>query len=390
MFWVLFLFVAPVQSLKPVVLVPGALASTIQAKLDKNERSHFYCSKTSDWYTLWLSLESLFVPAVNCWADNFKMEFNKGIFSNTPGVKTRVPGFGGTHTLDYVDSSHYISYYKDLVEGILALPGAKEGVSVRSAPYDFRYTPPSKESQLYFQSLKKLIEDTYKLNNSTKVVLISHSLGGLTMSTFLHSLPQQWKDKHIHAWVSAAGVFGGAVKEVKVLVSHGVIDLPDIITNRLVQRAVARTIMGNYFMLPRYPIWDKDEVLLQTPNVNYTLGNFEQLFADMGVKDGVEKWATVRNASFAGDPGVKTYCFNGKDVPTSASFYYKNQRDFPDEVPETVSGDGDGTVPARSLQVCHKWDSTVQITEYSGPAAGEHDKIIQNKDFIKSVIDIIS
>lgn len=44
--------------------------------------------------------------------------------------------------------------------------------------------------------------------------------------------------------------------------------------------------MGNYFMLPRYPVWGKDEVLLQTPKTNYSLGNLEQLFVDMGVTDG--------------------------------------------------------------------------------------------------------
>lgn len=389
MVWLVLIFVAAVQSLKPVILVPGALASKIEAKLNKSERSHFYCSKTSDWYTLWLKLDSIVAPAVNCWADNFKMEFSDGVFSNTKGVETRVAGFGDTHTLDYVDDWNYISYYKDLVEGIMSQPGAVDGVSVRAAPYDFRYSPPSSQSKLFFDKLKILIEDTYN-HSGSKVVLVSHSLGGLTTSTFLHTMSQQWKDQYVHAWVSAAGVFGGAVKEVKVLVSHGVVDLPDFVVNRLVQRDVARTIMGNYFMLPRYPVWGKEEVLVQTPQTNYTLGNLEQLFADMGVTDGVEKWKTVRNASFTGDPGVPTHCFNGKDVPTSASFYYKDQKDFPDVVPEMVSGDGDGTVPARSLQVCHKWKSTVQVTEYSGAEAGEHDKIVGNKEFIKSIIELIS
>lgn len=66
-------------------------------------------------------------------------------------------------------------------------------------------------------SLQGLIEDTYKSNNNTRVVVISHSLGGLTMSTFLHSVSKQWKDKYIHAWVSAAGVFGGAVKVGRII-----------------------------------------------------------------------------------------------------------------------------------------------------------------------------
>ena len=49
----------------------------------------------------------------------------------------------------------------------------------------------------------------------------------------------------------------------------------------------ARKIMGNYFMLPRYPIWGKDELLLQTPKSNYSLSNLDQLFLDMGVTDGM-------------------------------------------------------------------------------------------------------
>lgn len=40
--------------------------------------------------------------------------------------------------------------------------------------------------------------------------------------------------------------------------------------------------------------------------------------------------------------------------------------------------------------MCHKWNSTVNVTEYSGSDTGEHDKVIQNQDFIKSVIQIIS
>ena len=30
---------------------------------------------------------------------------------------------------------------------------------------------------------------------------------------------------------------------------------------------------------------------------------------------------------------------------------YRKQSDFPDEIPEVIMGDGDGTVPARSLKV---------------------------------------
>ena len=58
------------------------------------------------------------------------------------------------------------------------------------------------DGHLFVDRLKKLIEDTYAAANDTKVVLITHSLGGLITSTFLHTVSQQWKDQHLHAWVS--------------------------------------------------------------------------------------------------------------------------------------------------------------------------------------------
>lgn len=39
--------------------------------------------------------------------------------------------------------------------------------------------------------------------------------------------------------------------------------------------------MGNYFMLPRQPYWNK-EVLLSTPNKNYTVRDYAELFTDLG------------------------------------------------------------------------------------------------------------
>ena len=44
--------------------------------------------------------------------------------------------------------------------------------------------------------------------------------------------------------------------------------------------------MSNYWLLPRSPFWASDEVLLSTPNRNYTLDNLDTLFEDMGVTDG--------------------------------------------------------------------------------------------------------
>eukprot|EP00116_Pleurobrachia_bachei_P006591 sb/3466853/ len=289
-------------ALKPVVLVPGALASQIelsnyslgltksptnQAKLNKKTSPHWYCSKKSDWFTLWLSIEYILGPALNCWADNFKLEFDDGTFRNTDGVQTRVPGFGESRTLDYSDNHGLLSYYKPLVDALLKVEGAVEDVTVRSAPFDYRYSAPSDVNTKFQNRLKELIEETVQKNGGKKVVLISHSLGGPTTSTFLHSMTQEWRDANIDSWISISGVFGGALKVVKAMVSHGVMDeLPNIISDRFVHRRVARTIQGNYFMLPRRPVYTGSDVLVRTPNRNYTVDNMEQMFTDMGVTKG--------------------------------------------------------------------------------------------------------
>ncbi|CAH3155264.1 unnamed protein product [Porites evermanni] len=55
----------------PLIIVPGTGGSQLQAKLNKPEVPHWYCSKkTDDYYTLWLRKSSLIPGAINCFADN--------------------------------------------------------------------------------------------------------------------------------------------------------------------------------------------------------------------------------------------------------------------------------------------------------------------------------
>ena len=59
---------------------------------------------------------------------------------NAPGVETRVPGFGETSTIEYLDTTGLIKYFAPMVE-TLASWGYQRGETVRAAPYDFRYGP---------------------------------------------------------------------------------------------------------------------------------------------------------------------------------------------------------------------------------------------------------
>ena len=61
---------------------------------------------------------------------------------NSPGVETRIPGFGNCSSVKWIDPSKMSvgCYYKDI--GILLENlGYVDGVSLRGAPYDFRKGP---------------------------------------------------------------------------------------------------------------------------------------------------------------------------------------------------------------------------------------------------------
>ena len=62
---------------------------------------------------------------------------------NTPGVYVKIPGFGNTSSIEYLDPSlsHPGEYFAPFVQNIVDKFGYKRGVNIRGAPYDFRYGP---------------------------------------------------------------------------------------------------------------------------------------------------------------------------------------------------------------------------------------------------------
>ena len=111
-FYLLFSYVlssplAP-KTIPPVVLVPGDGGSQIEAKLNKTEVVHYICEKkTTDFFDLWLNLELLVPLILDCWVDNMRLVYDNvtRTTSNSPGVETRVPGFGMTDSVEFLDPS---------------------------------------------------------------------------------------------------------------------------------------------------------------------------------------------------------------------------------------------------------------------------------------------
>lgn len=64
--------------------------------------------------------------------------------------------------------------------------------------------------------LKNLIQETYRANNNTPVMIIAHSMGGPMSLYFLNSQSQAWKNMYIARLITLSGVWGGSMKAVKV------------------------------------------------------------------------------------------------------------------------------------------------------------------------------
>ncbi|XP_062032807.1 phospholipase A2 group XV isoform X3 [Lepus europaeus] len=129
----------------PVVLVPGDLGNQLEAKLDKPKVVHYLCSKRTDsYFTLWLNLELLLPVIIDCWIDNIRLIYNKTSRATQfpDGVDVRVPGFGKTFSLEFLDPSKSSvgSYFHTMVESLVGW-GYTRGEDVRGAPYDWRRAP---------------------------------------------------------------------------------------------------------------------------------------------------------------------------------------------------------------------------------------------------------
>ena len=60
--------------------------------------------------------------------------------SNPKGVQVRVPGFGGTHSIEQLTSGSSYPYFAYIAEALVSL-GYVRNKNLKGAPFDFRKAP---------------------------------------------------------------------------------------------------------------------------------------------------------------------------------------------------------------------------------------------------------
>merc|ERR1712137_173623 len=267
------------------------------------------------------------------------------------GVETRVPDFGGTSSFEELDPDvpfHGTAAFRAMVQRLVS-NGFERNVTLRGAPYDFRYAPSSSVGAQYIQDLKELIEQTVNATGK-RARLISHSMGCLQTLYLLNHQSQAWKDKFVEKWIPLAGPFGGSAKEMRLFASGDNEGLP---VDSLNVREEQRSYETNFWLAP-VPKLFGDQVLVTTSTRNYTAQDYDAFFSDIGFLAGqklMKRALPLTSEALA--PGVDVVCMHSLGVPTPVHFTY-DKNGF-DQTPKIVNGNGDGTVNEVSLRLCDQW-----------------------------------
>lgn len=370
-----------------LIAVPGDLGNQLEAKLDKPSVVHYICYKKTDFFTLWLNLELLIPVAIDCWIDNIRLIYNSTTHSSSspPGVEIRVPGFGQTYSLEYLDpSKRSVGIYFFTIVQAMVEWGYTRDDDVRGAPYDWRKAP--NENKEYFLALQKMIEEMAEKAGGP-VVLIAHSMGNMYTLYFLNQQPQAWKDRYIKAFISLGSPWAGVAKTLRVLISGDNNHIPVISPLKI--RSQQRSAVSTSWLLPYAHSWANDQVLVQTPTTNYTVLDYQRLYKDIDFEDGwMMRQDTEPLVADLRPPGVAVHCLYGSGIPTQASFQYTDK--FPDVEPTVVMSDGDGTVNLHSAMQCGHWvggqKQPVMLKELDG---NEHVDMLLNVTTVAYIKDVL-
>ncbi|XP_039137442.1 lecithin-cholesterol acyltransferase-like 1 [Dioscorea cayenensis subsp. rotundata] len=346
--------------LHPLVLVPGSGGNQLEARLtSKYKPSTLICKLSalqtkSSWFRLWFSPSVIISPFTQCFAERMMLYYDPELddYHNAPGVETRVPHFGSTEGLMYLDPhlKHITEYMATLVNSLEEV-GYESGKNLFGAPYDFRYGlaaegHPCHIGNQYLQDLKKLIESAFVSNGKKPVIIVSHSLGGLFVLQLLNRSPLSWRHKYIKHFISVSAPWGGTVLQMLTFASGYTLGIP--VVNPLVVREEQRSSESNLWLMPSPKVFAAKPLVI-TEKKSYMASDVPEFLMDIGFGEGVCPYKTRIEPLLDSleAPGVPVTCIVGTGVETPEKLVYGNQG-F-DVQPGIVYGDGDGTVNLESL-----------------------------------------
>eukprot|EP00475_Leptophrys_vorax_P029386 TRINITY_DN4310_c0_g1_i1.p1 TRINITY_DN4310_c0_g1~~TRINITY_DN4310_c0_g1_i1.p1 ORF type:complete len:462 (-),score=107.92 TRINITY_DN4310_c0_g1_i1:60-1445(-) len=389
---VLVLWLLPVVlSVTPVILIPGFLGSALQAQLNRSTVVAPQCVLQSPTFTIWVNESQFTADQTPCLVDNLKLDIDPTTlqFSSKAGV-TMQPFSGKTPTaaVERFDPTDNGTNYMEALIEFFEARGYVRGLNVIEAPYEWRFAPFMNSSDQYFSNLKTLFEST-AANQSSKVCLLTHSMGSLMALKFFNLQTSDWKAKYVACWISAAGAFGGGMPITKSMVSGENFGIAPL--NATAFREAQRTFESSIVLLPAPDVFGNSSIMVQTSTTNYTYSQVAQLLTDLGLPSQASVYTNFLTAkqSLIG-PGVPMHCFRGSNISTALQYGYFNGFDQDPQV--LTSGDGDGLFNSESLRLCQNYQNLNQATTPQINmilANVGHKDLVANQDFLMQVFSIL-
>jgi len=230
--------VAPVQTVEllPVLIIPGFMSSGLEIQQSVLR---------PDWKgrRLWINLSSLGFQSIHFGSSpsvekepdakhtEYKsdwlthMSLRHDLQSERDGVTVRaIQGLPGVDYLTPGTLTNHVSYVFGPVIKALVNAGYTEGLNLDAMSYDWRLSPVQMEVRdQYFSRTIQRVEQMYKENDETPVVIMCHSLGCKVGHYFLNvcqdAKGQEWLDKYIHTYMPVGGPHLGAPKALRSVIS---------------------------------------------------------------------------------------------------------------------------------------------------------------------------
>eukprot|EP00041_Stephanoeca_diplocostata_P010354 m.164864 g.164864 ORF g.164864 m.164864 type:complete len:440 (+) comp18115_c0_seq20:619-1938(+) len=165
------------------------------------------------------------------------------------------------------------------------------GVSLRGAPYDFRF-PAFGFADTFFSALQNLVESMANATGGThKVSLWAISDANGVVLAFLQRMSVPWKNRYIARWIADSPLWSGAPLAVMTYVSGFVAGAGLPYSQQQLYSALARGMPAATWRFPHLcnetgnctdsSLWTVHDTIIQSRTKNYTAANYSALLTDL-------------------------------------------------------------------------------------------------------------
>jgi lecithin-cholesterol acyltransferase len=205
----MFLLALFAASKKPVLLIPGLMASPLSGSV--TGAAYWYCPHDRTGL-FWVDDLLMIPPELNCVLDWMRIVWNDDAkdIEELSYVKFETGPVGDVDSVTSVDSlfgMHILPTYANIADRFLSL-GWTKNVDLLGVANDWRFGLRHKEA--FWGNVTKLIENSVA-EQGEKAVLVGHSMGGMFAHYFLTNLTTpEWRAKYIESAILLAPSIGGS------------------------------------------------------------------------------------------------------------------------------------------------------------------------------------